>query len=399
MDQTFTTPSELPPLQEHPLYKEGMAQIDSQGWQQAVETLQTLQNIYPDEPEIKDVLKEVEMRATMAYVQPRQRSKGTGWRIVRRVAISLIAVLIIALGAYLAYETWVKPVILHEFRVRQVSGLRNEADAAMAAGDYARARQALEQLQTILPEDPETAESLRRAEQAEKLSGLYGEAKALITAGQWDQALGVLEELQSLDAQYRDLPQLLILVQESQALDKQFQVAEAAFEREDWAEAVAQYQALHQTDLTFKFDEIQSRLFDSHLQYGMEILESAGTEPHHVTEALTHFSAALKLRPVDAQALGERNLAETYLAALTSADRDEQLELLMAIYSERPDYAGQASAQLLYTNLLNRADSALEAGNEEAARADYQQAAQLLVEDPSEAQQRLAELVSEASPQ
>jgi tetratricopeptide (TPR) repeat protein len=358
-----------------------------------------LHNIYPDESEIKDVLKEIEMRATMAYVQPRQRSKGTGWRIIRRVAISLIALLIVTIGVYLAYETWVKPVILHEFRVRQVTALRNEADAAMAAGDYARARQALEQLQTILPEDPETAESLHRAEQAEKLSGLYGEARALITAGQWDQALGVLEELQTLDAQYRDLPQLLKLVQESRALDKQFQAAEAAFEQGEWAEAMAQYQALHQTDLTFKFDEIQSRLFESHLQYGLEILESARTEAPQVSEALDHFSAALKLRPVDAQALTERNLAETYLAALNSGDQDEQIELLMTIYRERPDYAGRAAAQLLYTNLVSRATFALETGDEEAARADYQQAAQLLVEDPSEAQQKLAELVAEASPQ
>ncbi|MEW5958149.1 MAG: tetratricopeptide repeat protein [Chloroflexota bacterium] len=394
MDQTFTTTSELPPLQKHALYLAGMAQIDSHHWQNAVESFQTLQNIYPDNAEVKAVLKEVQMRATMAQVQPRHKSKAARRRTVRWFGAGLVTVIIIAIGAYGTYVAWIKPVILYEFQVRQVTRLRNEADAAMMAGDYARARQTLAQLQTILPEDPETLESLGRAEQAEKLAGLYGEAQALIAAGNWDQALEALTNLQSLDTQYRDLPQLLQIVKESQALDRQFQAAEAAFERGEWADAISQYEALQRADLTFKFDEIQARLFESQLLYGRAVLETAGTETELVTEALSHYAEALKLRPIDAEALNERRLAETYLAALNSEDQDETIKQLQKIYSEQPDYAGQASAQLLYTGLMARAESSLAAGNKEAAITDYQQAAQLLVEDPAEAQQKLAELIS-----
>ncbi len=394
MDQTFTTTSELPPLQEHALYLAGMAQIDSHHWQNAVEMFQTLQDIYPDNAEVKNVLKEIQMRATMAQVQPRHKSKDARPRIIRRFGVGLATLIIIAIGAYVAYVAWIKPVILYEFRVRQVTRLRNEADEAMVVGDYARARQTLEQLQTILPEDPETIESLKRAEQAEKLAGLYGEAKALIAAGNWDKALEVLTNLQSIDPQYRDLPQLLPIVKESQALDRQFQAAEAAFEQGDWANAITQYEALHQADLTFKFDEIQARLFESQLQYGRAILETAGTEAEPITKALFHYSEALKLRPLDAEALNERRLAETYLAALNSEDQNETIKQLQKIYNEQPDYAGQTAAQLLYTGLMARAESLLEAGDKEAAITDYQQAAQLLVKDPSEAQQKLVELIS-----
>jgi Flp pilus assembly protein TadD len=374
-----------------------MAYIDAGQWQQAFEAFQLLQGIYPNNPEVKDVLNEMQIRATMVDVRPRARD-NKGRRITRWLLVSALLIIIISVAAYVIYEMWVSPVLIYEFRLRQVTSLRSEADEAMAAGDYARAREALEQLQTIVPEDPETIAALRRAEQAEKLSGLYGEAKSLIAAGNWDQAIEVLTELQSLDAQYRDLPQLMQMVQESQALDRQYQSAEAAFTRGDWSIAINQYEALHQANVTFKFDEVQSRLFESHLQYGLELVETAGTDPDQVTEALSHFSEALKLRPTDTETLNERRLAETYLAALDSGEPDETVELLQTIYDERPDYAGQEAVHLLYKTLTERAVASLEAGDRAAAITDYQNAAQLSVEDPSEAQQKLAELMSTASP-
>jgi hypothetical protein len=53
---------------------------------------------------------------------------------------------------------------------------------------------------------------------------------------------------------------------------------------------------------------------------------------------------------------------------------------------------------MLYSTLLERADSLLGAGNKEAATADYQIAAQLMVDDTSEAQDKLAELAADAAP-
>jgi len=398
MDQTImtaTTSSDLPPLHDHPAYIEGMVFIGSGRWRQAHEAFQLLHEVYPHDREVKDVLKEVQMRATMAEFQPRPRSKGPAYRHVRWLVAAILVMVFIAIAGYLAYELWISPVLIYEFRLGQVTDLRNEADEAMAAGAYARARQALEKLQTILSEDPETLEALRRAERAEKLAALYGEAKALLTTGDWDQAIEVMTELQSLDAQYRDLPQLLQVAQQSQALDKRFQSAEADFERGNWAAAITQYEVLRQDNLAYRFEETQSRLFESHLRYGQSLLGTAGTDPEQIAEALSHFQASLKLKPIDANALGERRLAETYLAALDSVDQDEKIELLQTIYTERPEYAGQTTAQLLYTLLIERADSQLAAGDEQAAAADYQSATQLLVEDPSEAQQKLTKLTVE----
>jgi outer membrane protein assembly factor BamD (BamD/ComL family) len=399
MDHDFTPAAELPPLQEHPFYTEGMAQITSGQWQQASRSFQLLQGIYPDNAEVKELLDQVQMRAALAEFQPRHSSRATRRLSSRRFIVGVLMAIMLIIAAYVAYEMWINPLIIQEILLRQATSLRKEADEALQAGDYARAHQALQKLEAISPGNPQTIEALRRVEQVEKLSALYDEAKALMTAGSWDRASEVLTELQSLDPQYRDLPQLLQIAQESQAMEKQFQAAEEAFASNDWATAIAQYEDIREANLTFRFEEVQARLFESHLKYGQMLLGEAGTDPNLVAEALVHFSEALKLRPVDAEALNERRLAETYLAALNSDDQDQVIDLLQTVYNEQPGYAGKEAAQLLYTNLLERADASLESGDEAAAAADYQVAAQLLVEDPSQAQEKLSELASEMTPE
>jgi hypothetical protein len=276
-----------------------------------------------------------------------------------------------------------------------VTQLRTTADEAVARGDYTLARQSLEQLQLILPEDPETAGALQRMERLEQRAGLYDEASRQMAAGNWNEAITSLTELESLDAEYRDLPQLLALARQAQDLDRQFQAAEAALSNGDYLAAIAGYQALQQADFSFRFEDIQAGIFEAHLRYGQQLLAEAGSNPEPVTEALVHFDQALKLQPANAAALAERRLAESYLRALTSNNRDETIDHLQMIYQQDANYAGKTAVQLLYTRLSERAASLLAAGDKEAAIADYQLAARLKVADSTAAQAKLAELAGD----
>jgi hypothetical protein len=387
-----TTSTELPPLQEHPTYVEGIAHVSASEWSQAIKAFQSLQPLYPDNREVKELLDEAQMRATLSRFQPEDRSKPKKRFGIRGLLLGLLVVIVIGITGFAAYEYWINPVFMREFRLRQITELRHKADEAIAAGNYALAHQTLQELQAIFPEDPETIEMLQRVEQVENSSQLYAKAKDLMAANSWDEAVETLTQLQRLDAQYRDLPQLLQTAQNAQALNRQFQAAEETFASSDWPAAIAQYQALQQTDLIFRFDEIQSRLFECHLRFGQSLLDKAGNEPDQVAQALTHFVEALKLRPLETEAINERRLAENYLAALNSTDQDTAIGLLQKIYEEQPAYAGQSAAKMLYATLLERADAFLEGGDTAMASADYQAAAQLLVEDPSEAEKKLAEL-------
>ena len=96
--------------------------------------------------------------------------------------------------------------------------------------------------------------------------------------------------------------------------------------------------------------------------------------------------------------VSERRLAENYLVALGSEDQNEAIDLLQTIYDERPDYAGNQVAELLYSTLLKRAEIFLDSGDDAVAILDYQLAAQLLVDDVSEAQEMLTELTAETAP-
>jgi outer membrane protein assembly factor BamD (BamD/ComL family) len=398
MDYTFASQPELPSLHEHPLYAEGMAHIANGQWQSAFQSFRLLQGIYPEDAEVAQLLDQTQMRATMARFEPRPSSRTPKRLSGRRLVLGVVVAMLIAIAGYVAYELWINPVLIQELALREITRLRNEADQAIEAGDYARARQSLQRLQTIRPEDTQTAQALQRIEQVERLSDLYDQAKALMTAGSWAEAIQVLTELQSLDAEYRDLPELLQVARESQSLERQFQAAEATFARADWAGAITQYQALRQANLTFRFEEIQARLHESYLRYGQARLVEAGSDPSRVSEAASLFAEALKIKPMDDEALKQRRLAETYLAALNSKDQDEVIDLLQMVYNQDPDYAGKQAAQLLYAALLNRADTFLKSGDKTAAIAAYQVAAQLEVDDPSQAQEKLAELTSETAP-
>jgi tetratricopeptide (TPR) repeat protein len=372
-----------------------MAQISTGQWQQALKSFQMLKELYPNEAEVKELYEQAEMRAALAQFQPRKRSRVRKRLSPRRLLMGVVTASIVVLAAYAAYEIWIAPSITEELHLRQITSLRSTVDEAIIAGDYTRARESLQQLQSILPEDSQTAETLQKVMQLEQASSLYGEAKTLMEAGNWDEAIQVLTELQDLDAEYRDLSELLQVARESQALDKQFLAADEAFARGDWENAIAGYEALQENRLTFRFEEVQARLFEAFIVAGQSIVEQAGTEQGRVVEAISYFSKALKLRPMDRAALNERHLAETYLAALSSGNQDEVIDLLGTIYRERPEYAGNQVAGLLYTALLERGDSFVQAGNQDAAIADFQTAAGLPVQDVSGAQDKLNTLVSD----
>jgi hypothetical protein len=273
-----------------------------------------------------------------------------------------------------------------------VTEIRAQADQALIAGDYLQAQQLLEQLQVLLPEDPETAAALSQIQEVSQLTTLYGEAKAAMGSNDWEHAATALTQLQVLDSEYRDVSDLLKIVEKARPLEAQFQVAETAFANGQWSAAIEQYQTLRQQDLTFRANDIQAHLFESYLAHGRAIIDQTDTDPEAVTAAIVQFTEALKLSPVDATVLTERRLAEDYLLSLDASSIDERIALLQSIYEQQPDYANGTVTQRLYDNLVDRAGQSLATNNEDAAIADYQLAAQLPVEDATEAQQSLADL-------
>ena len=394
MSYDVSTPSKPKSPFDHPSYNEGMDYLDKGQWQKAVGAIETLRELYPENDDVRDLLADINMRATVAQAQSRKKSKGSTKRLVRGIGVGVLVLIVISIIGLAVYKLWIEPTFLHEYRIQQLTALRQNADEAIIAGRYSEARQTLEEMRTIVPEDADIDETLQRVEQLEKITDLYNTAQEYMAGEAWDKAIEALTELQSLDAQYRAQPELLATAQEDQTLAQQFQTAEADFANGDWMSALDTYKQLHETSLTFKFDTIQNRLFESHFNYAQELMATAHTDSDQVTAALEHFAEALTVRPFDEGALNERRLAESYASALNTDDHNQAIDLLQTIYAERPDYAGYNAAELLYTALLTRADAQLAAGEANIALDDYENAADLPVADPSEAQEKSAELIA-----
>ena len=218
----------LPPLQEHPYYKEGMVHIDAGRWREAFDSFQHLAELYPEVAEAQRLLDDIKIRATLSEVQPNTQSRAAAEQRVKRMVTGILVTLIIVPILYVLYDLWLGPFISQEWRRRQVTEIQAQADQALTAGDYPQAQQLLEQLQVLLPEDPETAAALSQIKEVSQLTTLYDEAKSAMAANNWEQAAIALSQLQSIDSEYRDVPELLVIVEKSRPLEAKFQAAETA---------------------------------------------------------------------------------------------------------------------------------------------------------------------------
>lgn len=391
-------PEDLHPLREHPLYRSGMAQANAGKWHLALQTFQSLQTLYPGDTELQQLLQEARMRGTLSQLQPKRSKRRRQISGPKRWALGLLIIVGVAVVGYLAYVLWLYPVLFQEYRLQQITQLRQGADELIAGGNYSQARQSLEELHQYLPNDPETVEMLHKVEQLEQAAQLYNQAQTLLQTESWDQAIETLTALQALDNQYRDSQELLRQAREFKQLDTQFQTAEQSLADGNLETAIFQFEAIHQANLSFKYDRVQKRLFDSHLAYGYQLLAESAANPEQISQALSQIELALRINPVDAEALNQRRLAENYLNALTSNVLDDRIDLLQALYNERSDSIEQDIARLLYAALLERADTSLENGNSDVAVEDVERAAKLPVEDPSAAQEKLSNLLAGNEP-
>ncbi|MDX1520900.1 MAG: hypothetical protein R3264_04695, partial [Anaerolineae bacterium] len=132
MDYRITSTSSLPPFQEHPQYKEGITHLKAGQWRKASQSFLALQKLYPSEAEVQKLLEDTQMRSTVAQVMP--VSSLTPQDKIRRLAIGALLILVVVVGGYIAYELWIDPFIIQEWRLGQVTALRTEADEAMVKG-------------------------------------------------------------------------------------------------------------------------------------------------------------------------------------------------------------------------------------------------------------------------
>jgi hypothetical protein len=122
---------------------------------------------------------------------------------------------------------------------QKVAGLRMRAREAVARADWAEAVGLLEQIEAVLPDDPEVAEMREAVKHHQHLADLRGQAQERLDLHDWAGAIAYLEEASQLAPGDADLTASLSRAQRHQELDNLKTQAQRLAAVQDWPGVLA----------------------------------------------------------------------------------------------------------------------------------------------------------------
>jgi len=158
--------------------------------------------------------------------------------------------------------------------------------------------------------------------------------------------------------------------------------ARATFDANDWVATARALTQLRALDPDYEPNAVEEMLFTSLYNAGIAFLEEEALEV-----GISYLDQAIALRPLDANAVNQRNLAAHYLDALNywGVDWELCIEGFEALYATNPSY--KDVAQRVYRAYLAYADYFAAQGEMCPAEMQYAQA-QRLYADPTIDQKR-----------
>lgn len=314
----------------------------------------------------------------------------------------------------------------------------------------------LEKIAEVDPEYPELQAALERAHTLKALDVQYTEALNLIEQNDLTAALVILEEIETTEPYYRDVRSRILEIQDETILGDQLQQADEFFENDQYEEAADAYYNLYSLNPDYQTSHIEERLFDSYVNAADILLNTSDTlegtqkveeyyrkalalrpqdpdvsqkqarirasieeklfrsyvflaeqalvEESDSLEALAladkYYLEALKIKPNDPDISLQRELAANFVSGqdnLLNSAYGDAINDMEFVLSQAPGYAGGIARQTLYEAYVGRGDDAKAIGDFDSALEDYQRAATIANDDPTqkarvyEVQLRIAE--------
>ncbi len=316
-------------------------------WATAHNMLEDLVKKYPLQRELREFQKEMKVRARIDEdevqdIQDERRSRTR--RIVVRTFVGIAIIGLLFYGAY-SLSGFIQGLIenarglaAQELETITLASRFRDAQNLLQSG---RAEEALELFNQIALEDPDypNLDVFRQeAATAIALDNEYDEAIAEIDSGNFDTALALLNDLNDKSPGYRDVLLRIERIGQLQTLSDWYAQANEAFDERRWEDAASNFEQIRLTDITYRTDEIEEKLFSSYINAAQGVLnqvEIGGLEDNlaGLETASGYFEKALALRPQDPTALETREqiretvrneLVENYVAAAISAITDQE---------------------------------------------------------------------------
>jgi tetratricopeptide (TPR) repeat protein len=279
--------------------------------------------------------------------------------------------------ALLAFQGWILPEISAQRQANQLTQLHNQAQSALASGDYERAVLAYNNILQLQPDNPQALAGLEQASQLRVTASLYSEAIVEMEAHHWENALKLLRQIGAEQPGYRDVADRINFVNQQQQLTELFNQAESAFTRQNYGLAIEKYETLQSIDYGFQSDAVQKHLFLNYLQLGLAQEQDARSDAKKLQAALNTLDKALLLRPDDSQTRGETQLLKQFLVGIDdhkNKNWPQAIEQLEMVYQARADFAGGSVGPLLYEAYMLYGDELFANQQLEKALAMYHKA-------------------------
>jgi len=334
------------------LYRTSLEHFQNGRWQQAIDGFEALLRLDPGHSEAQAFLEEARLKASLDQAKPKPRRPGLSARVKRLIGVALGALALVAVvvvGRW-AYQRWIEPQRQAQQAEMRFAQQLEQANRHLAERDYAAAEQAFRELLQQDPSNTAAQQGLAEAQAKGTLATSYAQAMQAVTAEDWEEAARILTEIIAQDSSYRDATAQLARVQNRQKLGSAFDDAEKAYQTGDYEVAISAYEALRNLDAEFMRDKVTDHLFDCYLKQGMVLVADVEVGAEAVRQAQDLFKKALTLKPQQAQAMLELDLAGKYWEAqsrLAQGDVEGATAALDAIVKQNPGYAGGNAAAML----------------------------------------------------
>lgn len=338
------------PLQEHPLYIEAMEFMGEGDEKAALEPLEALAEIYPDDQALKDFLLRLQLRTAFDSPEYIQVDHAQPRPVLRSMVLLLLAItgcLVIITGLTAAYTNLIQPADAAAELQAEIDGIKRDVVSRYNRGDLTGAQAALERLggYSLPPNDAFIPEYLAKLEQQRVCADLYARAVELRERGSWQEALDVAGQVPEDCFKYREAQVLAEDLRELASLEAAWQDAQSFLAAEDWESALDELAWMRAQDPEYRRALVEQQLYQVHSMLAMDRVARANGRADTLREALVHLRAALTLRPTDRTLVEEKTLAEGFIAGSEAYDRGDWVDVIDAwepVYERRPDYQGAA---------------------------------------------------------
>ena len=338
---------------QHRLYKtavQKMADGDDAG---AVEALERLFKLYPEEKDLQSLLLRAQLRATFGggdYIPVEHAPPKPVLRNLVVILLVVTVVMVVVAALTYGYQNVYLVRVRAEEWEAHIQSLWKEANGRLEAGDLIGARELGEKLRAELGDNPQVEEFLQAVEQREKWEKLYTDCvdaknrdivQDALDLDAVQEALDLCDRVPPESGRYGTAQGLIEELQGLADLAAAWRDSEALIDAGDLPGALSILSWIRSQKPDFRQDQVEERLFDLHRTLALQLIGQARGDVARLREATSHLSEALALRPANQDLVDERDLAVGFVAGAEAYDRGDwpsaaaKWEL---VYAARPDY-------------------------------------------------------------